>query len=144
MRRSRSIAFIAGVTLMVLVLSGCGNGSTPAPSSTATPTSGPVATPTPRVVEVEKEYRVLNPTGVFIPVETQALSPRLDSLNGKTIYVIQGEADPVIMPALAAELPHAYSNTTFEYYEPSSSFGPSSPDDTVVAEADGVILGIGW
>ena len=151
MRRSRLIALVASITLVVvLVLSSCNGGATPNPSATATatttptPTSGPVATPTPRVIEVEKEYRVMNPTGIFIPVETQALSPRLDTINGKTIYVIQGEADPVIMPALAAELPHAYPNATFVYYEPSSSFGPSSAPDTVVDEADGVIRGIGW
>ena len=92
----------------------------------------------------DKDYRALSPSGNFIPVETSALSPRLDSFDGKTIYVIQGEADPVIMPALAAALPVAFPNATFVYYNPSSSFGSTSADDTTVAEADGAIRGIGW
>ncbi|MFC2022652.1 hypothetical protein ACFLTL_00600 [Chloroflexota bacterium] len=151
MKGARLIALVASIALvLVLVLSSCGDASTPTSSPTSTPTptqtppptSGP--TPTPQVIEVEKEYRALNPSGAFIPVETQALSPRLDSFNGKTIYVIQGEADPVIMPALAAALPVEFPNATFVYYNPSSSFGATSADDTVVAEADGVIRGIGW
>ena len=151
MERKKLIALVASISL-VLVLAFCGCSSetsnSPTPTSTsgptATPTSGPVATPTPQVIEVEKEYRVLNPVGAFIPVETQALSPRLDTLNGKTIYVIQGEADPVIMPALAAALPTAYPNATFVYYQPASSFGPSSVDTTTREEADGIIRGNGW
>ena len=145
MERKKLIALAASIALVLaLALSGCNGGASPNPSATATPTSGPTATPTPQVIEVDKEYRVLNPAGSFIPVETQALSPRLDTINGKTIYVIQGEADPVIMPALAAALPTAYPNATFVYYQPASSFGPSSVDDTTKAEADGVIRGNGW
>ena len=125
MKRNGMVAFLASIVLIVVLLaSGCGNGG------------GGSAQ--------EDTYRVLNPVGVFIPVETQALSPRIDSFNGKTIYVIQGEADPVIMPALAGELPRQYPNSTFVYYEPQSSFGASAPDDTTIAEADGVIRGIGW
>ena len=150
MKRNGLIVLVASVALvLVMVLSGCGNGATPTPSGIATPTptySGP--TPTPRVeiqtVEVEKEYRAMNPAGIFIPVETVGLSQRLDSFDGKTIYVIQGEADPVIMPALAQELPREYPNGTFVYYNPSSSFGSSRPDDTTISEADAAIRGIGW
>ena len=72
------------------------------------------------------------------------MSPRIDSIAGKTIYVIQGEADPVIMPALAEELLKKYPNTTWVYYNPVASFGSSTPDDTTKAAADAVIRGIGW
>ena len=124
MKRKNVILLTTSLALVfMLVLSGCGTGGGSAN---------------------DKDYRALNPVGIFIPVETYGLSPRIDSFNGKTIYVVQGEADPVIMPALAEELPRQYPNSTFVYYEPQSSFGSSSPDDTTVAEADAVIRGIGW
>jgi hypothetical protein len=89
-------------------------------------------------------YKCLNPQGDFIPVQTVALSPRLDTLNGKTIYVVQGEADPVIMPALFELLKKDYPSTTFVFYKPSSSFGESAVDTDTKADADATIRGIGW
>ena len=140
MSKKRFIVLLASIGLiLVLVLSGC-----TAPEAEPEIIEKTVTETVEKVVEVEKEYRCLNPEANFIPVETSALSPRLDTMDGKTVYIIQGEADPVIMPALAERLPHDYPNTTFVYYNPTSSFGSSSPDDTVVAEADAVVRGIGW
>ena len=136
MRRNRLIALIASISLvLVLVASGCGgNGGS----------------------SEDKEYRALNPVGIFIPVETSALSPRLDTIVGKTLYVCQGEADPVIMPALYEALQHEFPSTTFIYYD-RSDFGPSRPgtggsasstnlpeDPDILTKVDGVIRGIGW
>ena len=124
MKRTNMVLLATSLALIfMLVLSGCGNGG-----GTAS----------------DKEYSALNPAGIFEPVETVGLAERLDSINGKTIYIIQGEADPVIMPAMSQVLPRDYPGTTWVYYEPVSSFGPSEPDDTVVAEADAVMRGIGW
>lgn len=146
MERKRLITLVASIGLVLaVVLSGCGNGSTSTPtltpSSTATPTPGPSATPTPQVIEVEKKYRVLNPQGILQPVETSALSPRLESLDGKTIYIIQGEADPVIMPVLAEQLPETYPDTTFVYIDSQSSFELTPVYDTILENADAVIMG---
>ena len=130
MHKRKLIALAASITLvLVVVLSGCSNGGNGGNGGTS--------------VE-DKTYRVVNPVGEFIPVETQPLAPRLDTIDDKTIYIIQGEADPVIMPALAEEMPRQYPNTTFVYYQPVSSFGPNAPDETTEAEADGIIRGNGW
>ena len=59
-------------------------------------------------VEVEKTFKCLNPQGEYMPVETIGLSERLDTLDDKTIYICQGEADPVIMPALYKMLQETY------------------------------------
>jgi hypothetical protein len=49
------------------------------------------------VADQDKVYRCLNPVGISIPVETFPLAPRLDSLDGKTIYLsITGEPDITI------------------------------------------------
>jgi hypothetical protein len=107
-------------------------------------------------VEVEKVYKAVNPTGIFMPVETKALAPRLTTIDGKTLYVCQGEADPVIMPALYPALVKKYPNTKFIYYD-RADFGPSVPgtgggssttgqveDPDILKKVQGVIRGIGW
>ena len=137
MKRKNLIVLLASIALVLaLVLSGCGGGGGGAAE--------------------DKEYRALNPQGLFIPVETKALAPRLDALNGKTIYVCQGEADPVIMPALYARLKADYPNTTWVYYD-RSDFGPNVPgtggtatstgqpeDPDILTKVQAVIRGIGW
>jgi hypothetical protein len=143
-KKKNLVVLLASISLvLVLVLTGCGQTTTTpsTPSAPSTPSSPQVVTKT---VEVEKTYKAMNPTGVFIPVETKGLAPRLDTLDGKTIYVQQGEADPVIMPALAQALPAKYPKTTWVYYKPTSSFVVSAPDATTKAEAKATICGIGW
>ena len=98
----------------------------------------------------------MNPQGVFIPVQTKPLAPRLDTIDGKTLYVCQGEADPVIMPALYKALVAKYPKTKFIYYD-RSDFGPNVPgtggtssstnqveDPDILKKVQGVIRGIGW
>ena len=107
-------------------------------------------------VEVEKMYKCLNPQGEYLPIETIALSERLDTLDNKIIYICQGEADPVIMPALYKMLQEEYPRTTWTYYD-RSDFGPSTPgtggpatstgrpeDPDILKKVDAVIRGIDW
>ena len=131
--------------VLVLVLTGCaqtttGGGGGGAPAGAAT----------------DKTYKALSPTGIFIPVETKALAPRLTTVVGKTIYICQGEADPVIMPALNKLMRTKYPQTTFIYYD-RSDFGPNVPgtggassstrqpeDPDILKKVNGVVRGIGW
>ena len=99
----------------------------------------------------------MDPTGIFIPVNTVGLAPRLTTIEGKTIYVCQGEADPVIMPALWKAIVPKYPKTKFLYYDV-SAFGPNTPgtgttpaastgqpeDPDILKKIDGAIRGIGW
>jgi len=124
--------------ILVLVLSAC------APAAEVEVVEKVVEKTVTQTVEVEKEYRCLNPQGDQLPVEITALAPRLDTIVGKKIYVKQGEADPVIMPALAERLEKDYPDTEWVYYNPESSFGTNTPEADVLADADAVIRGIGW
>ena len=101
-------------------------------------------TPTPVVAATDKVYNALNPQGSFVPVQTKAISPRLDTIDGKTIYVVQGEADAVIMPALIDRLKKDYPKTNWVFYSPSASFGITAVDDTIKADAKATIRGNGW
>ena len=102
----------------------------------ATPST---STPAPNVIEKEKSYNCLSPIGVQPPVTIVSLAPRLDTIKGKTIYVNQGEADPVIMPALCDRLTKDYPDTDWHLIA-SSSFGPAAPEDEVKANAKAVSL----
>ncbi len=149
MERRKLIALAASIVLVLaLVLTGCPAASpTPSASATATATptaTGTVPTPTPQIIEVEKEYSCLNPQGEELPVEISGLAVRLDTLDGKNIYIIQGEADPIIIPALVEVLLEEYPDTNWVYYQPQSGFGPTTVDAEVRDNADAVIRGISW
>jgi hypothetical protein len=139
------------ILLIVLVVMACTPNAVPTPTATQTaptPTQPAVSpsTPTPQtqIVYKDQTYNAVNPTGDFVPVQTKALAARLDTIDGKIIYVVQGEADPVIMPALIERLKKDYPKTTWNFYQPSSSFGLAAVDATMKAEAKGLIRGVGW
>jgi hypothetical protein len=115
--------------------------TTPAPATTTAAT--PKTTAAPSVQIVEPKYNVLSPRGVQLPVDIKPLSARLDTFDGKTIYVNQGEADPVIMPALFARVQKDYPKATWKYIF-TSSFGPNTPEQEVLTGAKAVIRGISW
>jgi hypothetical protein len=148
--RNLPILFSSIFMTLLLLATGC-NGTTPAvntpgaPTVTSPGTTAPApVTVTPSPVIQEKTYNFVNPQGSFIPVQTKALSPRLATLDGMTIYVVQGEADAVIMPALIDKLKKDYTKTNWVFYSPSASFGITAPDDTMKKEAKGAIRGNGW
>jgi hypothetical protein len=94
--------------------------------------------------EREKTYSCVTPLGIQPPVTLSPLAPRLNTMDGKTIYIVQGEADPVIFPALNDAVRVKFPKTNWNYYNPSSSFGASTPDDQTKAEAQAVLRGIAW
>lgn len=129
------------ILAIVLVVMACTQVAKPSPTTTPTPTQAaatPTLTPTPSNTPqtVKETYNALDPTGIFVPVQTQGLAPRLDTIDGKTIYVCQGEADPVIMPALYKALVAKYPKTTFIYYD-RSDFGPTAPGTGAIATTSG-------
>jgi hypothetical protein len=149
------------LSVLVLIVMACTQVTPQTPTPTATQqanvvASTPTTTTTTTTIEVDRKYNVVDPTGIFKPVQTQALTPRLDTIDGKTIYVCQGEADPVIMPALIKRLIKDYPKTKFLYYD-RSDFGPTRPgtggassstnqpeDPDILKKVQGVIRGIGW
>ena len=121
--RKNLIVLVASVMLILaLLLPGCGGA---------------------QVGGTDKTYRVLNPQGIFVPVETKALASRIDTLDGKTIWVLQAEADPVIMPALWEQLQRDYSNTTWKRTVTSST-SPKRLTEEEQKTAQAAIGGIGW
>ena len=94
------------------------------------------------MVEQDKAYRCLNPVGIAIPVETHPLAPRLDTLDGKTIYLsITGEPDITIPleKGLKARYPKVNWKTKKTY-----TIRPVEMSEEEMKEADGVIQAVCW
>jgi hypothetical protein len=137
-KRNFTVFLISIFLILVMVATGCVvNAANLKPADPTNPTAPTAATK-------EKSYNCLNPVGVQPPVTVSPLAARLDTMDGKIIYVVQGEADPVVMPALYTALQATYPKTTWNYYQPSSSFGASAPDAQTKAEAKAVIRGNAW
>jgi len=125
-----------------MILPACGSTT----EVTKTVTSPAVTvTSTAQAKQVDKQVKVINPQGNYIPVETKGLAPRLDTLAGKYIYFEESEANPRIMPALLKRLKAEYEpkGTTF-HYAASASFGPTNPDEELLKSAKACIRGIAW
>ena len=87
-------------------------------------------------------HKCLNPVGIEEPVETFPLAPRLDTLDGKTIYFsITGEPD--INIALEKRLKIDYPNVNWKQkksYTPT----PIPLSDEEMKTADGLIQSVCW
>lgn len=93
--------------------------------------------------EAQKTYKFLNPAGNPGPIEVQGLSPRLDTIEGKTIYVKVCEAGPQTGPYLYQYLVDNYPNTNWVHIQ-DNGFGPTMPEDEVLENADALIGGQSW
>jgi hypothetical protein len=150
--KSKSLLFFLANVLVVIsfALVGC-QSATPTPTATTNPTTtapaatvAPTPTPTPQVVEKDKVYNCISPQGVQLPVQISALSPRLTTFDGQLIYVNQGEADPIIMPALWTRVQKDYPKAIWKLIA-TSSFGPNAPEQEVIdAKPKALIRGISW
>ena len=139
MKKAKFVALLASSFLvLVIVLSACAQ-------QPPTTTGGPAATSTPttKTQVVAPTFKVLNPVGNYIPVQTAPLAPRLSSLAGKNIWYYESEANPVIMPVLLARLKKDYPTATWKYYE-TQGWGTDAVTAEELKGVDAVIRGIGW
>ena len=93
----------------------------------------------------EPVYQFLHPKGIPGPIEVQGLAPRLDTIVGKTIYVVVCEAGPQTGPFLEKYLKDKYPDTNWIRIQ-HNGFGPTDPatDGNLLKEADAVIGGQSW
>ena len=90
----------------------------------------------------ERVYKCLNPVGMQVPVKTYPLAPRLDTLDGKEIWLsITGEPDITI--ALERQLKRDYPTVNWRVkktYMPVQV--PLSEEE--MKTTDAVIQGVCW
>jgi hypothetical protein len=90
-----------------------------------------------------EKYRCLNPVGIQDPVDLVPLAPRLDRIDGKTIFVcINAGGDQDITIPLLKRLPGDYPQVDWRMKR---QFGFSAQlTDEEKKEADGLIAGVIW
>ena len=95
---------------------------------------------------VEK-ITVLNPMGTAPPIKLKPMAPRLTTIEGKTIYVVnQGYlGTDNLLAEMIVWLQREYPKTKFVYKELGMSMGPEPPPlfAEIKEKADAVIMGLG-
>jgi hypothetical protein len=88
-------------------------------------------------------YKCLNPVGVQEPIKVKPLAPRLDTINGKTIYVcINAGGDQDITIPLLKKLPADFPNVNWKVKR---QFGfNANLTEEEKKEADALIGGVIW
>jgi hypothetical protein len=87
---------------------------------------------------------VLNPLGAPPPIKLKAMAPRLDTIEGKTIYVDNNgfPGTSVLLPELIAVMKEKYPTTTFIYNDkPVGSM--VMEQDPAAGKADAIIIATG-
>ncbi len=89
------------------------------------------------------KYSCLNPVGIQEPIEVKSLAPRLDTLDGKTIYVcINAGGDQDITIPLLKKLPADFPNVNWKVKR---QFGFNADlTEEEKREAEGLIGGVIW
>ncbi len=96
---------------------------------------------------VEPKITVLNPMGTPPPTKLKPMAPRLDTIEGKTIYIINDgyPGSNILCAELEKGFKETYPNTTFIYRDKRGGMG--GPDNSLWAEmeekADAMILPLG-
>jgi len=90
-----------------------------------------------------EKYKCLNPVGIQAPVTQHPLAPRLDKIDGKTIYVsINAGGDQDITIPLRKRLPADYPNVNWKI---KLNYGFSAKlTDEEKKDADALIAGVIW
>lgn len=96
----------------------------------------------------EKIYKCLNPVGTHETVDIHPLAPRLDSLEGKTIYLSIGAGgEQGLMIPLPKRLQEAYPRVNWKvtHAPPHMTIaGSMALTDEEMKEADGLLRGVVW
>lgn len=96
----------------------------------------------------DKVYKCLNPVGIHEPVDISPLAPRLNKLDGKTIYIsigAGGEQDITI--PLPQALQAAYPNVNWKVTRAAPHMtiaGSVALSEEEMKTADGLIRGVVW
>jgi hypothetical protein len=135
LQRKRLLFLLVVISMIIaLVLSACSQGGT-----TTTVTKGSTGSTSSQ----EPVKKVINPQGIYIPVETKPCAPRLDSLAGKVILYYESEATNMHMPTLLERLKKDYPTSTFDVIHV-ENFGSNTPTDEQKTKYKAVIRGVGW
>ncbi len=99
--------------------------------------------------EVAKDpvLTVLNPLGTPPPIKLKAMAPRLDTINGKTIYIVNDgyPGSGILLGELTAVMTEKYPDTKFIYRDKPGGMGSEDAAlwDEMGQKADAMIIALG-
>ena len=98
------------------------------------------------MAEKDKIYRCLNPVGTqLMPVKTYPLAPRLDTIEGKTIYIsIGGGGEQDITIPLPKKLQEKFPNVNWQITRSGGGLSQMGLTEEQMKTADGLIRGVVW
>jgi hypothetical protein len=100
------------------------------------------------MADQSKLYKCLNPVGLHEPVELHPLAPRLDNLDGKTIYISVGAGgEQGIMIPLPKMLQEAYPQVNWKITQaaPHATIaGSIALSEEEMKDADALVRGVVW
>jgi hypothetical protein len=90
---------------------------------------------------------VLNPLGTPPPIKLKPMAPRLDTLEGKTIYIINDgyPGSGILLKELTAVCKEKYPDTTFVYRDKKTGMSGEDPEllKEMEEKADAMIIALG-
>jgi len=96
---------------------------------------------------VEPKFTVLSPLGTPPPIKLLAMAPRLNSLDGKTIYIVDDgfPGGDVLLKEMAAWFNRNMPSVNVLYREKAGPFEAEDPAlfAEIKAKGDAVIMGMG-
>jgi hypothetical protein len=95
----------------------------------------------------EKKIKVLNPLGQPPSIKLEPMAPRLGTLEGKTIYIVDVKfpASKVFADELTKVLKEQYPKTNWVYREKARSYFDDDPElwDEIKKKGDGMVQLVG-
>jgi len=142
------MGLLLALALLTSFLAGCG--PQPTPVVVKETVEVPVEKIVEKTVEIpasEQLITVHNPSGNPPPIELVPMAPRLDTLDGKTIYIVDvGFTDThQLFTEMASIMGEKYPKTKFEVRTKAGTYFDNDPAlwDEVKAKGDGMIMGVG-
>lgn len=90
---------------------------------------------------------VLNPLGTPPPIKLKAMAPRLDTIKGKTIYIVNDgyPGSGILLGELTAVMTEKYPDTKFIYRDKPGGMGSEDAAlwDEMGQKADAMIIALG-
>ncbi len=93
----------------------------------------------------EAKITVLNPRGVQPPIRLIPMAPRLDTLDGKTIYIVHVAFGDTFLPETVKVLSQRYPKTNWVFKRKTGSYFDDDPKlwAEIKEKGHGMIMGVG-
>jgi hypothetical protein len=93
----------------------------------------------------EAKIAVLNPRGTQPPIRLIPMAPRLDTLDGKTIYIVNVAFGDTFLPETQKVLSQRYPKTNWVFKRKAGSYFDDDPKlwAEIKEKGHGMIMGVG-